>query len=132
MTIQCDSVPRGAWWNPTRAGEGVLVDIARTGNRNVLFIAWFTYLAGGQQWIAGNVDLGNGERTATLPLVRGIGGQFGAAFNPGDVTFEPWGNATMQFNSCSELVISYTGPNGVMGTLTLERLVGNLAGVPCP
>jgi hypothetical protein len=122
----------GAWWNPTRAGEGVLVDVASAGGRTVVFIAWFTYIAGGQQWIAGNVDLQTGDRQATLPLIRGTGAQFGADFNPADVDFEPWGEATMSFDSCNSMTFEYTGPNGVTGTLTLQRLVGNLAGVPCP
>lgn len=122
----------GAWFNPARAGEGVLVDIAEVAGRKVVFIAWFTYLAGGQQWIAGNVDLQAGDRQITMPLIRGTGGQFGAAFNPADVSFEPWGEATLRFDSCNSLTIEYSGPNGTTGTLTLQRLVGNLAGVACP
>lgn len=122
----------GAWYNPLRAGEGVLVDVAQVEGRTVLFIAWFTYLDGQQQWIAGNVDLGLGDREATLPLIRGTGGDFGAAFDPTQINFEPWGEAFMYWDSCNSLTIVYEGPNGVMGTLTLQRLVGNLAGVACP
>ena len=122
----------GAWWDPERAGEGVTVDVARTDDgRTVLFIAWFTYLDGGQQWIAGNVDLTDGATVAVLPLVRGTGAQFGAAFDPADVTLAPWGEATVRFFSCRELVIDYTGPDDISGLLVLQRLVGLPAGVAC-
>lgn len=120
----------GAWFDPARSGEGVLIDIARVGNRNVVFLAWFTYLNGQQLWLAGNADFNAGATTITLPMASTRGTGFGNLFNSTQVIATQWGTISLEFRSCNELRLQYNG-GGQSGSLVYQRLVGNLIDVPC-
>lgn len=120
----------GAWFDPARGGEGILLDIARAGDRNVLFVSWFTYLNGQQAWFVGNVDFVVGARVVNIPMIATRGTGFGSLFNPAQVVVTPWGNVELEFRSCNELVFRYNG-GGQSGTFTYRRLTGNLMDVSC-
>lgn len=122
----------GSYFDPTRSGEGVLLEIGQAGTRNVLFLSWYTYFAGQQRWIVGNVDFPANASTVTVPLLISSGGQFGTAYDPAQVQFSDWGTATLTFPTCSRLTMSWAEAGGETGTFNYQRLVDRLLGVPCP
>ncbi|MEM9183437.1 MAG: integrin alpha [Pseudomonadota bacterium] len=127
----------GAWWDPARAGEGVVVDLETRGAQPTLFFSWFTYHDGAQRWLVGSApfDPASGS-VETLSLVEPAGAQFGAAFNPQDVFNRPWGQATLSFSACDGLAVQYEGAfdggSNQAGSLSLVRFTGQPFGLSCP
>ena len=120
----------GSWWDPARSGEGQFITFETVGTRNVAYFAWFTYSAtGGASWLVGNADYTPGATSITIPVFTGAGARFGDAFRPGDVQIAAAGNVVLQYVTCTQMRMSYSGAQSF--SLTLSRLVGPLAGVPC-
>ena len=117
----------GTWWNPQRSGEGQLITFETVGGRNVAFLAWFTYDDQRRaSWLIGSVDFQPDARSLAIPLVRGSGASFGATFSPADVVTAAAGTATIEYVSCRELRLRYTG--AVDYSVTLTRTIGPLLG----
>ena len=121
----------GSYYAAARNGEGVLVEIGTVGPRRVLFLTWYTYFQGQQRWLVGSVDLAAGATSATVPMVVTSGGQFGAAFDPGQVSVTPWGSVNVQFPSCSSMRFQWTDSSGASGLYNYSRGLEGLDGVPC-
>lgn len=121
----------GSYYAAARNGEGVLVEIGTIGARRVLFVTWYTYFQGQQRWLVGSVDLVAGATSANVPLVLTGGGQFGAAFDPGQVSVTPWGSVNVQFPSCSSMRFQWTDNSGASGLYNYSRGLESLDGVPC-
>lgn len=121
----------GSYYAAARNGEGVLVEIGTVGPRRVLFLTWYTYFQGQQRWLVGSVDLAAGATAATVPMVVTSGGQFGAAFDPGQVSVTPWGSVNVQFPSCSSMRFQWTDSSGASGLYNYSRGLEGLDGVPC-
>jgi len=121
----------GSYYAAARNGEGVLVEIGTIGTRRVLFLTWYTYFQGQQRWLVGSVDLAAGATSASVPLVLTSGGQFGAAFDPGQVSVTPWGSVNVQFPSCSSMRFQWTDNSGASGLYNYSRGLESLDGVPC-
>ncbi len=120
----------GSWWNAGRNGEGQFITFETVGSRNVVYLAYFTYTAGGAAtWLVGNADFASGATRVVIPLITGSGARFGTAFRPADASFAPNGTATLDFVSCSAIRFTYAG--GETFGLDLTRLVGPLTGAPC-
>ena len=125
-----DGSMSGHWWNPARNREGQFITFESVGGRNVAYLAYFTYGAGGAPtWYVGNADYAAGAATITLPLVTGSGGRFGEGYRPEDVTIASTGTATLTYVSCSAMRMTFTGAQTF--TVDLTRAVGPLTGVPC-
>jgi hypothetical protein len=124
-------VVSGSWWKADRNGEGQFITFETVGNRNIAYLAYFTYAADGTaSWLVGNADYTIGSRTITIPLITGSNARFGAAFRSADVQVASAGTATLELTSCSSLRLSYTGGNQAF-TQFLTRLVGPLTGLGC-
>lgn len=121
----------GSYYAAARNGEGVLVEIGTIGARRVLFLTWYTYFQGQQRWLVGSVDLVAGATSASVPMVVTSGGQFGAAFDPGQVSVTPWGSVNVQFPSCSSMRFQWTDNNGASGLYNYTRGLESLDGVSC-
>jgi len=120
----------GSWWDPARSGEGQFITFETVGTRNVAYFAWFTYNAsGGASWLVGNADYTPGSTSISIPVFSGAGARFGDAFRSGDVQIAAAGTVVLQYVSCTQLRMTYTGAQSF--TLTLSRLVGPLAGTTC-
>lgn len=120
----------GSWWNALRGGEGQFITFETVGNRNVAYVAYFTYTADGNAtWLVGNADYVLGARTVTVPLVTGSGASFGTAFRSADVRVAGAGSVTLDLTSCAALQLTYTGTGTF--TVPLSRLVGPLTGQAC-
>ena len=121
----------GSWWDPARSGEGQLINFESSGSRSVVFFAYFTYNASGQaSWLVGNVDYQPGATSISIPLITGTGARFGSAFRPTDAQFPSSGTAVLEYVSCTQIRLRYTGSETF--TLNLSRLVGPLIGAACP
>lgn len=117
------SAASGAWFTPSRNGEGVLLQALPSGE----FLAvWFTFPATGepgeQAWliseparpIAGGVE---------FRMRRPQGARFGAAFDPAQVQQPVWGTLRLERVDCHTLRMQYTGPQAYgSDSRTLTRL----------
>jgi acetyl esterase/lipase len=121
----------GAWYDPNRSGEGLLLSVETDGTRRVLIATWYTYRAGAQQWLFGSVDLANGASSAVVPMVVTAGADFGANFHAGEVMRTPWGDITLTWLGCTSLRLDYAPSSGAPGTLTLSRILPQIDGLKC-
>lgn len=122
----------GSYYDPLRNGEGVLVEAGQQGTRRVFFLTWYTYAGGVQRWIVGNADYVPGTTEINVPLLITSGGLFGAAFNPSQVQWSNWGNATVSFPTCSTMRFQWVENGGQTGSYNYQRLLEGLDGVRCP
>lgn len=115
----------GAWYNAAESGRGALVDYVPTGpGTGVLFIAIFSYdTAGNPLWLTTQTAVNEGEFSwSNVPVLRFTGGNFGSPFTaPASAQL---GSASISFNSCSDLRISFTPAAGTTlpaANYTLDR-----------
>jgi hypothetical protein len=120
----------GSWYNIARRGEGVFVEIFEEddGDRG-LFVSWYTYRDGMQQWLVGSASYSAGATSITIQVIRTSGAGFGAEFSPLDVVEESWGSLTLAWINCSRLRLTWEGAEG-SGQLELTRLT-TIAGFDC-
>lgn len=122
----------GSYYDPARNGEGVLVEVGQVAMRRVLFLTWYTYAGGLQRWIAGNIDFDAGDTHVDVPLITTTGGQFGSAFDPGQVVWSAWGTARISFPTCTTMRFEWSENGGQSGVYSYRRPLESLEGVPCP
>jgi len=97
----------GAWFNPDRHGEGLIVEVLPD-NRTVVY--WFTYApdgSGTQAWMIGQGEIENDgvivDPPPEFPYVTEIdlfqprGTGFGQGFDPGEIEYVEWGTVELQF-----------------------------------
>jgi N-acetylneuraminic acid mutarotase len=119
----------GAWYVPSRSGEGWMVEELPDGRT---LVYWFTYDPQGRQaWTIGvGTRVGNRLEIVDNALTRGT--HFGSAFDPAQVQQVPWGRLTFTFDTCDSATVSYnSGVAGYgSGTRTAARL-SSLGGAAC-
>jgi hypothetical protein len=92
----------GSWWNASRGGEGQFITFETSGNRNVAYIAYFTYTASGEAtWLVGSADYTIGSRSVTIPVFTGSNARFGVDFRSQDVQIAAAGSVTLDLASVS-------------------------------
>jgi cytochrome c peroxidase len=120
----------GSWWNPARSGEGLMVSFESAGGQNYAVVAFFTFTpTGATSWMTGAATYANGATTVAVPVVTGAGARFGAAFRAEDVQRTNAGTITLDYISCTQLRLRYTGSENL--TIDLTRVLGPLNGVTC-
>ena len=122
----------GSYYDPLRNGEGVLVEAGQQGTRRVFFLTWYTYAGGLQRWIVGNVDYVPGTTEINVPLLVTTGGLFGAAFNPSQVQWSNWGNATVSFPTCSTMRFQWIENGGQVGSASPQAFWTQSSVLRCP
>lgn len=121
----------GSYYDRSRAGEGIYLDIATVGARNVLSVAWFTYDdSGHQRWYYGSSDFVAGARNVAAPIFLTRGARFGAAFNPADVVLTAAGTVSLQWTDCRHVRFDWSLPPQ-SGSFVYERLDAALAELSC-
>jgi hypothetical protein len=126
----------GTWSDPANSGQGLVFDANSA--QGVLFAAWYTYLpnaaadagAPAQHWYTLQVAVSPGFTTVNdVGIYESTGGVFD---QHATTTTTRVGTATLTFNSCTSLTMTYTftaGPHaGLSGTLDLGRLAPVPAG----
>jgi hypothetical protein len=120
------------WYNPTRDGEGIFVEIVDSDGGQKISVAWFTYDdSGNQMWLVGIATLQSLQTTVTIPVVVTSGPIFGPDYDPDAVNRTPWGTLTLNFSSCSAGTLSYASSLDFgSGAINLIRLT-SLTQVQC-
>ena len=124
----------GQWYNPTRDGEGLFVEIVETANGGQqISVAWFTYdLDGFQMWLVGNIVLEGNPTSVTIPVIVTNGPKFGQDYDKADLNRLSWGTLTLTFPDCNSALLSYvsSAPGFGSGAINLTRLT-SLTQVRC-
>jgi hypothetical protein len=126
----------GAWFVPSRAGEGWLVEELGDG-RAVVY--WFTYTPDGRQaWTIGT-GTRVGNRIVIEENLATRGARFGDAFRASDVELVPWGRLEFAFPDCSATVVDYQSTldgygKGSRSAIRLSSLASGVCidGTPVP
>ena len=113
----------GAWYNPATSGQGLLVDSHRDSEgESFLFMAWFTFgesTQSGQRWLTAQ-GLFEGS-TVNVTLYETTGGRFD---NPLDTVTSRVGQATLEFEDCSNARLNYSFDNiSKSGEIELIRAI---------
>ena len=119
----------GAWFDPSHAGEGWLLEILPD---NRALSVWFTYdELGRQQWLIGTGEI-SGNTIDFPQMQRPIGAFFGPAFDPDGVDRADWGRMTFTFSDCNAGNMTYQAndPQVGSGSLLLTPLT-KIQGLGC-
>ena len=119
----------GVWMDPQRDGEGVSIQVDGSGQ---VVLQWTTYdLDRRQMWLVG-VGTADADGRILIPLQVTSGAQFGARFNPREVTRRSFGTAELRVLDCNHAVVDYQPglPDYASGRLSLQR-VFNAGGTRC-
>ena len=110
----------GAWYNPQRSGEGILVEIL-DGDRAL--VTWYTYDQMGQQmWMLGVGEIEN-NTISNMSMTITHGAKFGNDFLASDVIRETWGTMDLEFFSCNSAKLIYNSATGFgSGEIDITRL----------
>jgi hypothetical protein len=122
----------GSWYSPQRNGEGFTLQVLDNGTAHAL---WFTYPPAGspaqQAWIYASGGRIDGDRIVFDEAFTTRGPRFGAAFDPAQLQFIPWGRIEFRFTSCNDAEVTYQGPvSWGSGTWNVTRLTA-LADLQC-
>jgi len=125
-----DIVPEevtGAYFNPTRDGEGCQLTLERDGVSFIL--SCYFYREGDQFWLLGSGLMVNGQLTIGEMTVTS-GAQYGNGFDEDDVIRQNWGTAQMTWSDCNnaELALTPLLPGYEQVNLDLTRLVAGTCG----
>jgi hypothetical protein len=124
----------GAWYNPERSGEGLVVEVLPDG-RAVIY--WFTYQpddSSRQAWMIAEGSVRTDPITS-LPVpqpdarieqaatFQPIGGVYGPDFDPADIELVEWGEISLSFYPAStRFSWESNDPGFGSGDYNLERL----------
>jgi len=99
----------GAWYNPSRSGEGFVVEVLPDES---VVVYWFTYepgQSGYQSWMVGDGEFLQGgpgtdpisvyENRAEIDMLRPVGGTFGPDFDPEEIEALDWGTLEIRFDA---------------------------------
>jgi hypothetical protein len=127
-----DGGASGQWYNPSRDGEGIFVEIIDSDGGQKISVAWFTYDENGNQmWLVGLADLQDDQTAVTIPVVVTSGPKFGPDYDPAAMNRTPWGTLSLNFSTCSAGILSYASSVGFgSGAINLIRLT-SLTQVRC-
>ncbi len=90
----------GTWFDPSRSGEGWLVQQAGAPLERLTSVVWFTYdLDGSALWLTGTALEQDGRVDLTLYRTRGT--RFGREFDAADVTLSVFGRLQLAFEGCA-------------------------------
>ena len=109
---QADTGLSGNWYDPTRAGEGVVITVQ---NDFFVSLTWFTYTPTGEQaWFAMQAPLQRpaGARRFSGTLLRPVGTRFGSNFQSNEIRVLEFGTVEFEFSSCSNLRMRAQTPWG--------------------
>ena len=126
----------GTWWDASRSGEGILLEVGYAGGALFMFGSFYTYdSAGNQAWLTVQATSIDGT-TVNVDVFMPEGGQWGDAFVPGDVTATPWGSGSFTFPTCGNGSFSIM-PNATMQGMGFTDLAYDItrtleSGITCP
>jgi hypothetical protein len=113
----------GAWFDPSRSGEGFVVEVIEDG-RGVVY--WFTYSAAGsgrQAWFTADGSF-DGNTLHIENLLQPIGARSGTGFDASQLELRDWGRLTLEFNENDQGLARFESglANFGSGEFPLQRL----------
>jgi len=131
----------GSWFDPTRNGEGFVLDFSKNLSGPVATVYWFTHRNGKPYWLIGTTEYDSDEFYASgllkFDLFEVSGTGFGDEFDANELRQTLRGSISFLFNGCDHAVASWEAENSSdffeSPTLAydLERITLGLDGVPC-
>lgn len=100
----------GAWYQPTRSGEGCVLSLE--GNDALFTLSCYFHHQGEQIWVIGAAELrGEALDFAPVQITRGTG--YGSAFDPANVVREAFGRIRLSLSDCNHAVLDvWPGQDG--------------------
>ncbi len=115
----------GTWYDPAKPGRGFLIEIAQVDGSSsgpLVVVSWYDFYQGRQIWMIGTAPFTWGASSVEVPLQISEGGQFGSAFQPGQVVSNNnFGRITLRFTGCDSGSFTYTTQYG-NGTFPVKAL----------
>ncbi len=106
----------GAYFQPGRGGEGILLEVAEAGSTSLVVVSWYTFDAEGFPfWLVGSAVYTPGATSVTVQLAGKARGGFGGQFDPAQLQDLPWGTITLRFPSCSTLNFDFASTHSTQG-----------------
>jgi serine protease AprX len=103
----------GAWFDPSRSGEGWLIEALDDG---LAAMYWFTYEPDGRMaWLFGLGSL-DGGRLQVDDVRRMLGTRFGDDFRADQLDSEHWGSLTIEFDGCDDGLLQYQSVDADYGS----------------
>lgn len=123
---QINACTSGSWYQPAQNGHGLQVQISGAPGAQQMLAVWYVYLDGQQRWLIGTGPVSGDSASLAMTVTRG--GQFPPAFNPAQVTREPWGTLNFRALDSEHARIEWQSqqPGYSSGGLDLVRLSGLL------
>jgi acetyl esterase/lipase len=125
----------GSYWDATRSGEGIMVDVAEISGAPVLFVAWYTYdTSGNPVYLVGSTTYVPSSQRATMLMVRTFGTRFGSGFDPNAVVRQFWGEVDLDVLGCDSLRLTWRASEAGYGNgaRVLTRFLPRAPGLTCP
>lgn len=120
----------GTFYDPTRNGQGLLLEAINHEGVTGVLVSWYTYANGDAAWLYGTgTATGN---TVRVPLSITRGGGFPPAHVASAIVNEPWGELVLRFDSADQGHAEWTTsrPGFASGGMPLTRLTRLGAGTP--
>lgn len=116
-----DSGLTGSWFSPGLPLQGFMLEIVPTTGQVVIYWMTFEPGSGKQQWMIA-VGLLSGRR-AVLEFLRPVNGAF---VGDSDAQLRHWGEATLEFQDCTNATLAFASADGAnRGEIALRRLTPN-------
>ncbi len=104
------------YFDPTADGEGIVLQVYEVGSDPQNLTVSFTWVAydpsGVPFWLAGQVTIPRGTKTANAPMFYRTGGGFGGNAGGSSAPIS-WGSATVSFPDCNRMNLSYASNPGL-------------------
>lgn len=121
----------GSWFDPSRNGEGFVVEFGQNPDSPVATAYWFTHRDGAPYWLIGISPYVGDEPLLDFELLEVSGTGFGADFDPEGYTIETWGEISFGFIDCNEGLAVWGDQEGNTGVYSLQRITLGLDDVEC-
>lgn len=121
----------GAWYNASRDGEGLFIEVTNSNGNLVFVVTWYTYDQGDQMWLIGTAPFNRGDTKVVVPMQVTSGTSFGDRFNQDEVRKSDWGTLEFSFSSCKSGIMTYqAGSEFGSGSIPITRLT-SIDGLLC-
>lgn len=130
-----DASFQGAWWDPSRSGEGITIETSIVDGRPLVGIIFYGYAPDGSPiHLVGAQTFDSAVSSADVTAVRSAGGGFGSGFRPDQVTRMTWGTLGVDILSCDRIRFRWASVDPLFGSGSREliRVVPRSHGVACP
>lgn len=96
----------GGWHDPSKNGQGFLLEIIRSNGQKKALSTWFTFdTTGNQYWLIGVGEIQG--QSINFEMLLPQGGKFGDAHDPSNMSNTYWGDVTFNFTNCNEGTVNW-------------------------